>query len=120
MLKRLVSWINYVMDNLLGFFQVVVSECAGTVLLAHGVHTAEVLQWIKGESAGPPGWSEIDRAVAIDNCKVCGDWQMLSFWDIDVHGLACEECVGFLAEAEDLLTANEFDPPSYILIVENP
>jgi hypothetical protein len=58
MLKRLVGCINYVMDNLLEFFQVVVSECAGTVLLAHGVHTEEVLQWIdakKKEAASIDG-----------------------------------------------------------------
>jgi hypothetical protein len=120
MLKRLVGCINYAIDNLLEFFQVVVSECAGTVLLAHGVHTEEVLHWINAKKNKPPASMGIDRPEGIDNCKICGDWQMVSYWDIDVGGLACKDCAGFLVEAEDLLAANEFDPPSDILIVENP
>lgn len=108
------------MDNLLGFFQVVLSECAGTVLLAHGVHTEEALQWIQAKKERPRAAAEIDRPVAIDNCRVCGDWRMLWYWDIDVGGFACKECAGFLVEAEDLLAANEFDPPTDLLIVENP
>ncbi|HTD14447.1 MAG TPA: hypothetical protein VK673_04675 [Chthoniobacterales bacterium] len=120
MLARLVRYINYVIDNLLELFQVVVSECAGTVLLAHGVHTEEVVRWIDANKERPPASMGIDRPRAIDNCKLCGDWQILSYWDIDVGGLACKECASFLVEAEDLLVANEFEPPSYILIVENP
>ena len=120
MLEGLVRYINYVMDNLLELFQVVVSECAGTVLLAHGVHTEEVLRWIDAKKGRPPASMGIDRPGGIDNCKVCGDWQILSYWDLDVGGLACRECASFLVEAEDLLVANEFAPPSYILIVENP
>jgi hypothetical protein len=45
---------------------------------------------------------------------------VLSYWDIDVSGLACDECAGFLVQAKNVLVANEFAPPSYILIVEDP
>jgi len=120
MLKRLVGCINYAIDKLLECFQVVVSECAGTVLLAHGVHTEEVLHWINAKKEKPSASMGIDRSEGIDNCKICGDWQMMSYWDIDVGGLACTECADFLVGAEDLLAGNEIDPPSDILIVENP
>jgi hypothetical protein len=120
MLKRLVTSINSLIDNLLGFFQVVASECAGTVLLAHGVHTEAVLQWIYAKKKQPAASAEIDSPLVNENCAVCGDCQILSYWDIDVSGLACDECAGFLAGAKNVLVANEFETPSYILIVEDP
>ena len=119
-LRRLVASINYLIDNLSGFFQVVASECAGTVLLAHGVHTEAILQWIQGKEKRPRTSAEIDSPLVSDNCTVCGDCQRLSYWDTDVSGLACDECADFLAEAKNVLVANEFEPPSYILIVEDP
>ena len=120
MLERLVVSINYVIDNLLGIFQVVASECAGTVLLAHGVHTEAVLQWIQGKEKRRGAPAEIDSPRVSDNCTVCGNCRALSYWDIDVSGLACDECAGFLVQAKNVLVANEFAPPSYILIVEDP
>jgi len=120
MLERLLASISYVIDNLLGFFQVVACECAGTVLLAHGVHTEELWQWIQGKERRPRAPAEIDSPRVSDNCTVCGSRQVLSYWDIDVSGLACDECAGFLVQAKNVLVANEFEPPSYILIVEDP
>ena len=120
MLKRLVASIDYVIDNLLEFFQVVASECAGTVLLAHGVHTEQALEWIYAKKKRPEAVAEIDSSLVSDHCTVCGDWQVLPYWDIDVSGLACDECAGFLAEAKNVLVANAFEPPSYMLIAEDP
>jgi hypothetical protein len=45
---------------------------------------------------------------------------MLAYWDSDVGGGACEECSGFLEEAEKVLLENELGFPPDTLVVQNP
>ena len=118
MLKRLVIAIGARFRKFRERFQIIRAEDVRSLLLAHCTLSYFDLEPIFGteDRAEAPG----DPPVVNGSCKVCGELQMLACWDSDVGGRACEECSGFLEEAEKVLLENELAFPPETLLVQNP
>jgi hypothetical protein len=118
MLKRFITAIEARLRKLPELFQIVRAEDVRSLLLGHSTLSyfdlQEILQ-IEQHAA-----ASVDSPVIHGNCKVCGDLRTLSCWDSDVGGRACEECSGFLVEAENVLLEHELVYPPEALVVRNP
>ena len=118
MLKRFVTAIEALLRKSGECFQIITAEDIRSLLLGHCTLSYFDLQPIFGIE----DHAEVsdDPPVINGNCKVCGELQTLSYWDSDVRGRACEECSGFLEEAENVLLENQLGFPPETLVAQNP
>lgn len=120
MLKRLVTAIGAQLRKCRGCFQIITTEDVRSLLLAHCTLSYFDLEPIFGTEDRAQGPVQTDPPVVSGSCQVCGELQILAYWDSDVGGRACEECSGFLKEAEKVLLENELGFPPDTLVVQNP
>ena len=120
MLKRLVTAVQARFRKFREHFQIIRAEDVRSLLLAHCTLSYFDLQPIFGTEDRAEAPAETGPRVVNGSCKVCGELQMLAYWDPDVGGGACEECSGFLEEAEKVLLENELGFPPDTLVVQNP
>ena len=119
MLKRLVIAIEARFRNFRERFQIIRAEDVRSLLLGHCTLSYFDLQPIFGTENCAEAPVQTDPPIVNGSCKVCGELQLLSYWDSVVGG-ACEECSGFLEEAEKVLLENELGFPPDTLVVQNP
>ena len=120
MLKRLVTAIGARFRKFREGFQIIRAADVRSLLLAHCTLSYFDLEPIFGTEDGAEAPVQTDPPVVNGSCKVCGELQMLVYWDSDLGGRACEECSGFLEEAEKVLLENELGFPPETLVVQNP
>ena len=120
MLKKLVTAIKAGLGIFRQRFRIIRAEDVRSLLLGHCTLSYLDLQPIFGTEDRAEGPEQTDPPVVSGSCKVCGELGLLTYWDSDVGGRACEECSGFLEQAEQVLLENELGFPSDTLVVQNP
>ena len=120
MLKKLVTAIGARFRKFRERFQIIRAEDVRSLLLAHCTLSYFDLEPIFGTEDRAEAPAQTDSLVVNGSCKVCGELLALAYWDSDVGGRACEECSGFLEEAEKVLLKNELGFPPETLVVQNP
>jgi hypothetical protein len=120
MLKRLVTAIEARFRRFRERFRIIRAEDVRSLLLGHCTLSYFDLQPVFETEDRAEGPEQTDPPVISGSCKVCGELQLLAYWDSDVDGRVCEECSGFLEQAEKVLLENELGFPPDTLVVQNP